>query len=128
MFDSIGSVSICVVDQDRAKDFYVNMLGFELRADVPFGEGDRWLTVAPAGAKTELVLFKPDERFPHLLPLIGKSQLVTLHVQDMRAVHTALVAKSVQFAQEPENFFWGAQATLIDSEGNQIVMVGPQMA
>jgi len=44
----VGRVIIPVADQDRALDFYVGTLGFEKRADIPFGEGDRWLEVAPA--------------------------------------------------------------------------------
>src|SRR5689334_18505308 len=38
---------IFVLDQDSAKDFYVNKLGFTLTSDTPFGEGGRWLTVSP---------------------------------------------------------------------------------
>ncbi|RMF49360.1 MAG: hypothetical protein D6755_02475, partial [Anaerolineae bacterium] len=61
MFKKIGTVSLFVADQDRAKAFYTDTLGFELRADVPLYEGasNRWLAVAPAGAETELILYKP---------------------------------------------------------------------
>jgi catechol 2,3-dioxygenase-like lactoylglutathione lyase family enzyme len=45
----INIVSVPVSDQDRAKDFYVGQLGFELRADNPMGEGQRWLQVGPPG-------------------------------------------------------------------------------
>ena len=46
----IGTVVVPVSDQDRAIEFYVETLGFEKRADVPFGNGYRWVEVAPAGA------------------------------------------------------------------------------
>ena len=50
---------IPVSDQDRALEFYIGTLGFEKRADTPFGEGDRWLEVAPAGSSAALALMPP---------------------------------------------------------------------
>ena len=48
--NQIGVVCIPVSDQERAIEFYVDTLGIEKRADVPFGNGYRWVEVAPAGA------------------------------------------------------------------------------
>src|SRR3954454_14491966 len=55
----IGVVCIPVSDQERAIDFYVDKLGFEKRADVPFGEGYRWVEVAPPGADTTIAIVPP---------------------------------------------------------------------
>ena len=44
----VGRVMVPVADQDTAIAFYTEKLGFSLTADVPFGEGDRWVEVAPA--------------------------------------------------------------------------------
>jgi catechol 2,3-dioxygenase-like lactoylglutathione lyase family enzyme len=52
----VGTVLIPVSDQDRALDFYVGTLGFEKRIDGPFGEGGRWVEVAPPGAATTIAL------------------------------------------------------------------------
>src|SRR5262245_25858800 len=38
--------TVYVIDQDRAKAFYTETLGFEVRDDVKMGDF-RWLTVAP---------------------------------------------------------------------------------
>ncbi len=46
----VGRVIIPVSDQDKALEFYTGTLGFEVRADMPFGDGDRWLEVAPRGS------------------------------------------------------------------------------
>lgn len=58
---NIGVVMFTVADQDAAKAFYTEKLGFEVRADVPFGEqGDmRWLEVAPPGSTARLALNPP---------------------------------------------------------------------
>ncbi|MBC8171722.1 MAG: VOC family protein, partial [Anaerolineae bacterium] len=61
MIKMVGTVSVFVSDQDRAKDFYVNKLGMELHRDSPLypGATTRWVSVAPAGAQTEIVLYLP---------------------------------------------------------------------
>ena len=46
----LGRVMVPVADQDTAIAFYTEKLGFSLTADVPFGEGDRWVEVAPPAA------------------------------------------------------------------------------
>ena len=56
MITNLETVTVYVNDQDQALDFYVNKLGFEKRADNPIGPGMRWVTVAPPGGKTEIVL------------------------------------------------------------------------
>jgi len=61
----LGTVIIPVSDQDRALAFYVDKLGFEQRSDMPFGNGERWLEVAPPGATTTLALIPPREGGPH---------------------------------------------------------------
>jgi catechol 2,3-dioxygenase-like lactoylglutathione lyase family enzyme len=55
----VSTVMVPVSDQDKAIAFYVEKLGFEKRSDTPFGNGDRWVEVAPAGASTTLALVKP---------------------------------------------------------------------
>ena len=52
----VGVVIIPVADEDRAIEFYVDKLGFEKRADVPFGNGYRRVEVAPPGAATTIAL------------------------------------------------------------------------
>ena len=127
MIDRVGTVSLFVEDQDRARDFYTNVLGFELRADEPLypGAPTRWVAVAPAGAETELILYLPDENWEHYKQVVGKSQAITLNVSDMAATHEALQAKGVNFVQEPDVQPWGTFAIIEDSEGNHLILVEP---
>jgi len=55
----LGRVIIPVSDQDRSLEFYTDKLGFEVRADVPFGEGDRWIEVAPPGSGAAVAIMPP---------------------------------------------------------------------
>ena len=93
----VGTVSVFVGDQDRAKAFYTNVLGMELRTDAPLypGAEARWLAVAPKGATTEIVLYLPDQNWEHYKQTVGQSQALTLDVSDMAAVHADLKARGV---------------------------------
>jgi lactoylglutathione lyase len=123
--DSVGTVCLFVADQERAKRFYTERLGFELRRDSPLypGAEARWISVAPQGAATEIILYLPDENWEHYRQVVGKSQAITLDVTGMADVVRALKARRVEFVQEPEEQPWGTYATIEDSEGNHILLV-----
>lgn len=55
----IHIASVFVTDQERAKDFYTRVLGFEPRHDIDMGEGSRWLTVANPGEEGFELLLEP---------------------------------------------------------------------
>ena len=125
MINHVGTVSVFVSDQERAKAFYTDVLGFELRADAPLypGATARWIAVAPEGAQSEIILYLPDENWDHYRQVVGKSQALTLDVTDMAAVHEQLKAKGVVFVQEPDVQPWGTFAMIQDSEGNTLLLV-----
>jgi catechol 2,3-dioxygenase-like lactoylglutathione lyase family enzyme len=58
---NIGVAMFTISDQDAAIAFYTQQLGWELRADVPFGDegGNRWVEVAPRGSAARLALNPP---------------------------------------------------------------------
>ncbi len=125
MINRVSTVSIFVEDQDRAKDFYINKLGFELRRDEPLfpGATARWVAVAPAGSNTEVILYIPDENWEHYKGVIGKAQSITLAVDDVHALYNDLTSKGVEFTSEPEEQPWGTFTFIIDSEGNRLLAV-----
>lgn len=57
----VATVIVPVSDQDEAIAFYTGKLGFEKRTDVPMGQADRWVEVAPPGARTTISLARPRE-------------------------------------------------------------------
>jgi predicted enzyme related to lactoylglutathione lyase len=125
MFERVGTVSVFVEDQERAKEFYTNLLGLELRADDPLypGATARWIAVAPKGAETEMILYLPDRNWEHYTQVVGKPQALTLNVSDMVALAEDLKAKGVVFVQEPDKQPWGTYAMIEDSEGNHLILV-----
>src|SRR5438093_496976 len=87
----VGRVIIPVADQDRALEFYVGKLGFEKRADIPFGDGDRWLEVAPPGATTGIAIMPPR---PGASPG-GDQSCIAFTTDDLDADHATLRAQGV---------------------------------
>ena len=124
MITTIATVSVFVEDQDRAKAFYTEKLGFQLIKDSEMfpGSGMRWITVAPEGCPTELTLFPMGGQWEHYREAMGKPQCFTLHCDDIMETYRELKEKGVEFLAEPQVQDWGSFAMLLDSEGNQIVL------
>src|SRR4051794_4288740 len=92
----VGLVVVPVSDEDRAIEFYVEKLGFELRSDVPFGNGYRWVEVAPADAETTIAIVRPPEG-----KRAGNAETgIALHTDDIRADHAELKAAGVDADDE----------------------------
>jgi hypothetical protein len=60
----VATVFAPVADQDRALEFYLDKLGFEKRGDFPYGEGSRWVEVAPSGSTMPIALVPPSASPP----------------------------------------------------------------
>ena len=125
MISRVSTVSVFVKDQDRAKDFYTKVLGFELRTDAPLfpGAETRWIAVAPPGAETEIILYLPDDNWEHYAHVVGKSQALTFDVPDTAGTYAKLKELGVNFLQAPDEQPWGTFATIEDSEGNKLLLV-----
>ena len=125
MINKVGTVCIFVADQQRAREFYTRKLVMELRSDEELypGAPNRWISVAPKGAQTELILYLPDENWEHYRQVVGKSQAVTLDVSDMDGLVKQLKAGGVKIVHEPDAQPWGTNAVIEDSEGNNILLV-----
>ena len=122
MIDAVATVCIFVTDQDRAKAFYTDTLGFELRQDSPMGES-RWIAVAPKGARTEVILYKMDQNWEHYRSVMGKSQAITFNVTDITGLRDDLKAKGVRITQEPDPQPWGTYMMILDQDDNALLMV-----
>ena len=92
----VANVIVPVRDQDAMLDFYTEKLGLELRADVPFGNGDRWIEVAPEGAQTPIALCPPGPNGQ----AGGTDTGITLQVADIEAYRDQLDADGVDVDAE----------------------------
>ena len=91
----VGRVMVPVSDQDVAIAFYTSTLGFSLVADVPFGEGERWVEVAPPGGGTAIALVPPRGDYQP-----GRMTGIALVSADPRADYAELKGKDVDVDAE----------------------------
>lgn len=112
--------SIPVSDQDRARDFYVNTLGFELIADTQMGPSRRWVQVSPIGAATTIALVTWFETMP-----AGSATGIVLDSDDLEADITRLAARGVTFDGAVQEAPWGRFVTFSDPDGNSFVLQAP---
>ena len=112
--NTVKTVTVFVSDQDRARDFYVDTLGLEVKTDQTFGD-NRWLEVGAAEGTT-LVLHKP---FPGMSSGDGRGTL--LASSDLDADIARLRAGGV-VVDGPNEMPWGKQATFSDPDGNSYAL------
>jgi catechol 2,3-dioxygenase-like lactoylglutathione lyase family enzyme len=120
--NKVSTVVVPVSDQERAIEFYVDKLGFEKRTDVPFGNGYRWIEVAPAGAATTIAIVPP----PPGKPTGNVETGIALYTEDIDADHAELKSRGVDVDDEVSRMgdpvpplFW-----FRDPDDNTLMVVG----
>ncbi len=134
MITNVSLANVFCLDQDQARDFYVNVLGFEARTDITLGEGFRWLTVGhPNQPELQITLMTPGppldaDAAEFVRRQLHKGQLggLGLRVDDCRKSYEELSAKGVTFVQEPSDRPYGVEAVLRDNTGNWLVLMEPK--
>jgi len=123
MIKRIKGINIYVTDQQRALDFYKDVLGLELRNDQAYnyeGKSYRLIVVAPVGAESGFNL-EPAELYASYNQAPGAFLGITFAVADVDALHEQLKAAGVTVSQEPTTEWWGRTMMFTDPDGNQLV-------
>ena len=126
MSQGVGVIGLYVHNQDEALAFYTEKLGFKVHTDV--GNGDyRWLTVQhPDQPSFQLGLFRPgspalDEATAQTMrAMVAKGAMppLVLNVDDCRATYSQMIARGVEFTQEPVERYGNVDASFRDPSGN----------
>jgi catechol 2,3-dioxygenase-like lactoylglutathione lyase family enzyme len=134
MFNAITHSAIFVLDQDEALEFYVGKLGLEVSADVDMGFM-RWLTISVPGQPERQILLEvpgppihDDATAAQLRELVSKGATglgFILTTDDCRKTYDELVAKGVEFTDEPTEHFYGVDCGLRDPFGNNLRITQP---
>jgi catechol 2,3-dioxygenase-like lactoylglutathione lyase family enzyme len=121
----VGAVMVPVSDQDKAIEFYCEKLGFEKRSDIPFGDGHRWVEVAPQGATTAIALVEPRPQ-----DSVGIEIPVGLNTTDVDADHAELKANGVDVDDEVSRMGDPVPPMFMfrDQDGNTLMVVERQDA
>ncbi|MEU4836051.1 VOC family protein [Streptosporangium sp. NPDC023615] len=110
-------LSLPVTDQERAKSFYVDTLGFDLVGDNPMGPDRRWVQVAPKGAETSITLVTWFGTMPP-----GSLKGLVLETDDLEGDVAALSDRGVVVEGGIQRSPWGRYVTFDDPDGNGIVL------
>jgi predicted enzyme related to lactoylglutathione lyase len=119
MLEKIFYTTMLVSDQDKALDFYTNVLGLEQRVDNPTPDGLRFLTVGADGQDFQLVLWPgtPGQAQPSQ----GRvPPSCTIETDDIRKEYEALKSRGLKFETDVLEFPWGYVAQFDDPDGNRL--------
>jgi len=126
--------ALLVVNYDRAIEFFVDILGFELVEDSPSltndGRPKRWVVVRPPGSTSALLLAQADgERQSRAVgdQFAGRVGLF-LRVDDFEAAYARMLSRGVEFITEPQHEPYGRVAVFTDIAGNRWDLLGPRPA
>ena len=124
MISGVSMIVVPVDDQERAKEFWVDRLGFELRRDESYGD-ERWIEVSPRGQELVLTLRK---RADHegdgngeVRDGLPRSPLF-FDCADIEKTYAELRARGVEFPTPPDgrNSTWWA--TFADPDGTRYAL------
>jgi predicted enzyme related to lactoylglutathione lyase len=119
MLKRVAYVSVFVKDQDKALDFYTNVLGLEKGIDNPTPNGPRFLTVGVKGQDFQLVLWPGTPGQGQ--QVFGRAAATyTIEVSDCRKMFESLKARGVKFDTEVLEYPWGWVAVFQDPDGNRL--------
>lgn len=120
MIRGISKVVLEVDDQERARDFWTRVLGFELHQDEPYGD-ERWLEVRAPDGSVNVVL---DVRHsaPHSVPSHLPTSNVFFSCDDLMTTFEELRTRGVRFPQPPVQQPFGWWCMFEDPDGNRFAL------
>ena len=128
MITKVSHSFIYVLNQEEALNFYTEILGFRLVANIPLGPGKRWLSVSPPNQpELEIVLMKAMEgpffskeaaKEVNKLVSNGTFGWCVFECKDIYATYEELSRKGVTFVDPPTETPSGVSANFRDNSGN----------
>jgi uncharacterized glyoxalase superfamily protein PhnB len=121
--------TIVVRDYDQALNWYTGVLGLEKTEEGSFGDGKRWLVVAPRGSKAVGIILEiakpiaPDDPIKDYENRVGKETRWVFEVEDCRKFYDLASKRGVKFVENPVDEVWGStEAMFEDLYGNIFVV------
>ncbi|WML46989.1 VOC family protein [Neobacillus sp. PS3-34] len=120
MIRQISTVAVYVEDQQKAKTFWVEKVGFEVVADHPMGPNAQWLEVSPKNAPSHLVIY------PKAM-MKGSENMkasIVFECDDILGTYETMKSKGVEFLGEPNQMQWGTFVQFKDEDDNTFLLKG----
>lgn len=113
MITGIESVSVYVEDQNKAKAFWTEKIGFQVVKEIPMGPDGAWMEVAPPEGGTVLVLYPR----AYMKNWENKQPSIMFSCRDIQQTYERLKQNGVEFMGKPIEMEWGTFAQFYDTEG-----------
>ncbi|MCV9885033.1 VOC family protein [Metabacillus halosaccharovorans] len=121
MIDKIGKITVYVQDQDQAKEFWLNKLGFVLKLEQPMGPNVKWIEVGPSDNEfTTLVLYSK-AAMEQQQPSKAAHPSVLFSTTDIESAYESMVQKGVKVGEMLKRPF-GTMFTFFDQDGNEYLL------
>ncbi len=120
MIKKIATAAVYVENQQKAKTFWLEKVGFELRREEQMGPDAHWLEVAPVGAESALVIYpkKMMKNWAELNPSI------VFDCEDIENVVAKMKNNGVEFEGELQKMQWGTFVRFKDEDGHSFLLKG----
>ncbi|MCA1561436.1 MAG: VOC family protein [Chloroflexi bacterium] len=118
-----NKVVVGVQDQERAKRFWADVIGFTVTTDAPYGDDGRWVEVtSPDGNLTLILSADPEMRYQFAIRDEVPNANPFFYADDIEQTYEELSARGVEFAVKPSQQPWGWWSMFVDTEGNRFAL------
>ena len=122
MISGVSNIIVAVHDQERARTFWTETIGFEVVVDAPYRE-ERWIEVrSPDGVRLVLSAREEWSRNDRAVPDEVPTSDVMFHCDDVEATYDELSSRGVRFPQPPIRMPFGWWSMFNDTEGNRFAL------
>ena len=123
MISGVSKVVLPVDDQERAKEFWTNRMGFELRRDESYGD-ERWIEVSPPDGSPLLVLSRRTPRRTEAgrAPTSCRTRRCSSTAPTSSATYYELSQRGVEFSAPPRRQHFGWWSLFEDPDGTRYAL------
>lgn len=122
MISGVNQVVLYVADQEQAKRFWTEKMGFDLVQDDAYGD-ERWIAVRTPDGAVRLVLSKREPGVPAGPVRDGiPHSNVFFYTDYVAETHRELVARGVTFPEPPSKQFFGWWSMFEDQDGTRYAL------
>ena len=121
MIHKIGKITVYVQDQEQAKDFWLNKIGFVLKLEQPMGPNVTWLEVGPSEDEfTTLVLYSKSAMEQHQPSKVAHPSIL-FSTTDIESAYEKMKENGV-VVEDMLKMPFGTMFTFKDQDGNEYLL------
>jgi lactoylglutathione lyase len=121
MINKIGKVTVYVNDQEQAKEFWINKVGFAIKLEQPMGPDFSWIEVGPSEDEfTTLVLYSKTAMEQHDPSKIAHPSIL-FSTTDIESAYEKMKQNGVK-VDEMLRMPFGTMFSFKDQDGNDYLL------